>query len=129
MNKMTNLKIFSWLFTLDHKRIGMIYTLIGVWSGFVGLSLSVMIRINFVEPYFNVISSDCYKFLITNHGIIMIFFFLMPVLIGGFGNYLIPLLSGLPDLNLPRLNALRAWLLVPSILFLILSMCFGAGIG
>ncbi len=59
----------------------------------------------------------------------MIFFFLMPVLIGGFGNYLIPLLSGLPDLNLPRLNALRAWLLLPSILFLILRMCFGAGIG
>lgn len=88
-----------------------------------------MIRINFVEPYFNVISSDCYKFLITKHGIIMIFFFLMPVLIGGFGNYLIPLLSGLPDLNLPRLNALRAWLLLPSILFLILSMCYGAGIG
>lgn len=53
----------------------------------------------------------------------------MPVLIGGFGNYLIPLLSGLPDLNLPRLNALRAWLLLPSILFLVLSMCFGAGIG
>nr|BBB89366.1 cytochrome c oxidase subunit 1 [Dibothriocephalus dendriticus] len=126
---MTNFNVFSWLFTLDHKRIGMIYTLIGIWSGFVGLSLSVMIRINFVEPYFNVVSSDCYNFLITNHGIIMIFFFLMPVLIGGFGNYLIPLLSGLSDLNLPRLNALSAWLLFPSILFLILSMCFGAGIG
>jgi len=88
-----------------------------------------MIRINFIEPYFNVVSADCYNFLITNHGIIMIFFFLMPVLIGGFGNYLIPLLCGLSDLNLPRLNALRAWLLFPSAIFLVISMCLGAGVG
>nr|AEY84606.1 cytochrome c oxidase subunit 1 [Litobothrium nickoli] len=121
--------MFSWLFTLDHKRIGMLYTLIGIWSGFVGLSFSLMIRINFIEPYYNVISTDCYNFLITNHGIIMIFFFLMPILIGGFGNYLIPLLCGLSDLNLPRLNALSAWLLLPSMLFLVVSMCLGAGIG
>lgn len=65
-----------------------------------------MIRINFLEPYYNIISTDCYKFLITKHGILMIFFFLMPILIGGFGNFLIPLLRGLSDLNLPRLKAL-----------------------
>ena len=67
-----------------------------------------MIRIKFLEPYYNVISLDCYNFLITNHGVIMIFFFLMPILIGGFGNYLLPLLRGLSDLNLPRLKALSA---------------------
>nr|UFQ88457.1 cytochrome c oxidase subunit I [Rhabdotobothrium anterophallum] len=121
--------VLGWLFTLDHKRIGTLYTLIGIWSGFVGLSFSLMIRINFLEPYYNVISTDCYNFLITNHGIIMIFFFIMPVLIGGFGNYLIPLLCGLSDLNLPRLNALSAWLLLPSMVFLLISMCLGAGIG
>nr|AKS29657.1 cytochrome c oxidase subunit 1 [Spirometra erinaceieuropaei]AKS29660.1 cytochrome c oxidase subunit 1 [Spirometra erinaceieuropaei]AOG20989.1 cytochrome c oxidase subunit 1 [Spirometra erinaceieuropaei] len=126
---MAKFSFFSWLFTLDHKRVGMIYTLIGIWSGFVGLSFSVMIRVNFVEPYFNVISSDCYNFLITNHGIIMIFFFLMPGLMGGLGNYLIPLLPGLPNLNLPRLNPLNAGWLFPSILFLGLIMCLGAGIG
>ena len=107
----------------------MLYTFIGVWSGFVGLSFSLLIRIKFIEPYFNVISTDCYKFLITNHGIIMIFFFLMPILIGGFGNYLIPLLCGLSDLNLPRLKALRAWLLIPSAFCLIVRMCLGAGVG
>nr|BDI27946.1 cytochrome c oxidase subunit 1 [Cylindrotaenia sp. MN-2022] len=119
----------SWLFTLDHKRIGMIYILLGVWSGFVGLSFSLIIRVNFLEPYYNVISLDCYNFLITNHGIIMIFFFLMPILIGGFGNYLLPLLGGLSDLNLPRINAMSAWLLMPSVLFLLISMCLGAGVG
>nr|ARW78066.1 cytochrome c oxidase subunit 1 [Taenia serialis] len=121
--------LLSWIFTLDHKRVGVIYTLLGLWSGFVGLSFSLLIRVNFLEPYYNVISLDCYNFLVTNHGIIMIFFFLMPILIGGFGNYLIPLIGGLSDLNLPRLNALSAWLLVPSIAFLLVSMCLGAGIG
>lgn len=98
----------SWLFTLDHKRIGVLYTLVGIWSGFVGLRFSLMIRINFLEPYFKVVSRDCYNYLITYHGILMIFFFLMPLLIGGFGNYLIPLLCGFSDLKLPRLNALSA---------------------
>uniref|UniRef100_A0A0R3UCX4 Cytochrome c oxidase subunit 1 n=1 Tax=Mesocestoides corti TaxID=53468 RepID=A0A0R3UCX4_MESCO len=84
----------------------LLYTLLGIWSGFVGLSFSLLIRINFLEPYYKVVSLDCYKFLVTKHGIIMIFFFLMPVLIGGFGNYLLPLLGGLSDLNLPRLKAL-----------------------
>ena len=121
--------LLGWLFTLDHKRIGMIYMIIGVWSGFIGLRFSLLIRIKFLEPYYNVIPLDCYKFLITNHGIIMIFFFLMPVLIGGFGNYLLPLLGGLSDLNLPRLNALRAWLLIPSLLFMIIRMWYGAGVG
>nr|YP_010286168.1 cytochrome c oxidase subunit I [Mosgovoyia sp. SQ20]UKS08006.1 cytochrome c oxidase subunit I [Mosgovoyia sp. SQ20] len=121
--------VCSWIFSLDHKRIGMVYTLLGLWSGFVGLSFSLMIRINFLEPYYNVVPLDCYNYLVTNHGIIMIFFFLMPILVGGFGNYLLPLLSGLPDLSLPRLNALSAWLLIPSLVFLIISMCLGAGVG
>lgn len=82
----------------------------------------MMIRIKFLEAYFNVVSLDCYKFLVTNHGIIMIFFFLMPVLIGGFGNYLLPLLGGVVDLSLPRLKALSAWLLVPSVICLVASM-------
>lgn len=88
-----------------------------------------MIRVKFLEPYYKVISTDCYKFLVTRHGILMIFFFLMPILIGGFGKFLIPLLRGLSDLNLPRLNALRFWLLVPSVVFLLVRMCLGAGVG
>jgi cytochrome c oxidase subunit 1 len=82
--------------------------ILGLWGGFMGLSLSMLIRLKYLDPYFNVVSAEVYNYVITNHGIAMIFFFLMPVLIGGFGNYLLPLLLGLPDLNLPRLNALRA---------------------
>lgn len=94
-----------------------------------GLSLSLLIRLKFLEPYGNVISPEVYNFIITNHGITMIFFFLMPVLIGGFGKYLLPLLLGIGDLALPRLNALRAWLLLPSSVCLALNMFFGAGVG
>nr|YP_009138986.1 cytochrome c oxidase subunit I [Clinostomum complanatum]AJR28004.1 cytochrome c oxidase subunit I [Clinostomum complanatum] len=121
--------LLSWVFTLDHKRIGLIYMVLGVWGGFLGLSLSLLIRLNLCDPYYNLISTEVYNFVITNHGIAMIFFFLMPVLIGGFGNYLLPLLLGLVDLNLPRLNALSAWLMLPSIVCLSLSMYHGAGIG
>lgn len=94
-----------------------------------GLSLSMLIRLKFLDPYFNVIPPEVYNYVITNHGITMIFFFLMPVLIGGFGNYLLPLLLGLPDLNLPRLKALSAWLMLPSSVCLCISMIGGAGVG
>lgn len=77
----------------------------------------------------NVVSPEVYNYVITSHGIAMIFFFLMPILIGGFGNYLLPLLLGIPDLSLPRLNALSAWLLIPSAVCMGLSMFGGRGVG
>nr|YP_009524380.1 cytochrome c oxidase subunit I [Lepidotrema longipenis]AXR86340.1 cytochrome c oxidase subunit 1 [Lepidotrema longipenis] len=124
------MNLVSWLCTLDHKRIGVIYSLMGIWAGFVGLGLSLLIRIQMIEPYHNILPLEVYNNVITSHGIIMIFFFLMPVLIGSFGNFLIPLLLGLSDLNLPRLNALSAWLLVPSSVCLIISMYInGSGLG
>nr|WSP01972.1 cytochrome c oxidase subunit 1 [Allocreadium lobatum] len=119
----------TWLFTLDHKRVGLIYMFLGLWGGFLGLSLSMLIRLKFLDPYYNIVSPEVYKYIITKHGMAMMFFFLMPVLMGGFGKYLLPLLLGLPDLNLPRLNALSAWLLLPSAVCLGLSMLGGAGVG
>lgn len=68
----------------------------------------MLIRMQMLDSYKNIMSTDVYNKVITAHGIIMIFFFLMPVMIGGFGKYLLPLLLCLPDLNLPRLNALSA---------------------
>nr|AFD18245.1 cytochrome c oxidase subunit I [Pseudorhabdosynochus yangjiangensis] len=122
--------LVSWLCTLDHKRIGVIYSIVGIWSGFVGLGLSMLIRIQMIEPYYNVLPLEIYNNVITSHGLIMIFFFLMPVLIGSFGNFLIPLLLGLSDLNLPRLNALSVWLLIPSSICLVISLLKGnSGLG
>jgi len=103
--------------------------LIGLWGGFFGLSLSVLVRLNYLDPYFNLVSPEVYNYVVTGHGVIMIFFFLMPVLIGGFGNYLLPLLLGIPDLNLPRLNALSAWLLLPACVCLSFGLMGGMGVG
>jgi cytochrome c oxidase subunit 1 len=122
-------RVFVWIFTMDHKRVGLVYLVVGIWSGFLGLSLRTLIRLNFVEPYYNIIAPEVYKFIVRTHGIVMLLFFLMPILIGGFGKYLLPLLLGLRDLNLPRLNALSAWLLLPSVVFLCLSLVKGAGVG
>nr|YP_009938512.1 cytochrome c oxidase subunit I [Prosthogonimus cuneatus]QNU39796.1 cytochrome c oxidase subunit I [Prosthogonimus cuneatus] len=123
------MSLFPWLFSLNHKRIGVMYAVIGVWGGFLGLGLSMVIRMNFLNPYSNVVSAEVYNYVVTTHGIAMIFFFLMPVLIGGFGNYLLPLLLGKDDLDLPRLNGLSLWLLLPSSFCLGVSMFLGAGVG
>lgn len=119
----------SWFVSLDHKRIGIVYILLGIWGGFIGLGLSLLIRLKFCDPYYNLIPCEVYKYLITNHGIAMIFFFLMPVLIGGFGNYLLPFLLSLDDLALPRLKSLSVWMMVPSIFYMELSLFYGAGVG
>lgn len=94
-----------------------------------GLGLSLLIRMKFLSPYSNLIPVEVYNYVVTCHGVAMIFFFLMPVLIGGFGNYLLPLLLGKNDLDLPRLKALRLWLLMPSVVCLGLRLFMGSGVG
>lgn len=93
------------------------------------MGLSFLIRINYLDPYHTVLSMDAYNYVVTSHGIAMIFFFLMPVLIGGFGNYLIPLLMGMSDLALPRLKRMGVWLIPPSAVCFSLRMFLGAGVG
>nr|WEV86867.1 cytochrome c oxidase subunit 1 [Diplorchis sp.] len=116
-------------FSLNHKSIGYVYLFLGIWAGFVGLGLSMIIRLNLMSPYHNVISTELYNFSITSHGIVMIFFFLMPVLIGGFGNIFLPLFARQGDMKLPRINSFSLWILIPSMVSLIISMYLGAGIG
>lgn len=84
---------------------------------------------NYLDPYHTVLSMDAYKFVITSHGIAMIFFFLMPVLLGGFGNFLLPLLVGMSDLALPRLKSMGAWLVPPAAVCFSTSVLLGAGVG
>nr|ALV85091.1 cytochrome c oxidase subunit I [Schistosoma japonicum]ALV85115.1 cytochrome c oxidase subunit I [Schistosoma japonicum]ALV85151.1 cytochrome c oxidase subunit I [Schistosoma japonicum]ALV85175.1 cytochrome c oxidase subunit I [Schistosoma japonicum] len=124
-----NKDLISWFVSLDHKRVGVVYIILGVWGGFIGLGLSLLIRLNFCDPYYNLIPCEVYNYLITNHGIAMIFFFLMPVLIGGFGNYLLPFFLSMSDLALPRLNSLSVWMMVPSIFYMELSLYYGSGVG
>lgn len=112
--------IYRWMFSTNHKDIGVLYFILSVWGGLIGLSLRVLIRFNLRTPYF-VFSREFYNSVVTLHALFMIFFFIMPMTVGGFGNWIIPLHCNLPDMALPRLKNLRFWLLFPAVCFILLS--------
>src|SRR5262245_62077337 len=98
--------IRSWLFTVDHKRIALLY-LISITVMFViGGLFAGAIRLELLTPQADVVNSDTYNKLFTMHGVVMIFFFLIPSIPAVLGNFLIPLMIGARDLAFPRINLL-----------------------
>jgi heme/copper-type cytochrome/quinol oxidase subunit 1 len=114
-----------WLCSTNAKDIGILYIIFGLFAALVGTSLSMIIRMELSTPGIQFINSDkygtIYNNLISAHGLIMIFFFLMPALIGGLGNYMVPILIGAPDMAYPRLNNISLWLLPVALLLLVLA--------
>lgn len=102
--------------------------LVGLIGGSIGWGLSVIIRIELGLPGFILCSSFSYNSVITFHGIFMIFFMIMPLLIGGFGNLIIPLMLCCSDMIFPRLNALSIWLLFNSLLLIYYSLFLNGGV-
>lgn len=98
----------SWLLTVDHKRIAMLYLFSVTFFFVIGGILALLIRLELMTPKGDLVSSDVYNRLFTQHGIIMIFLFLIPAIPGVFGNFLIPLMVGAKDLAFPRIN-LASW--------------------
>jgi cytochrome c oxidase subunit 1 len=115
----------SWLFTLDHKRIALLYLVSITFFFIIGGSFAVLMRIHLVEPQGALVQPETYNKLFTLHGIVMIFFFLIPSIPAVLGNFLVPLMVGARDLAFPRLNLLSWYIYIVGGLFTLYSAIAG----
>ncbi|HUZ82173.1 MAG TPA: cbb3-type cytochrome c oxidase subunit I, partial [Gaiellaceae bacterium] len=113
-------RVASWLTTVDHKRIGLLY----IWTSLVffaiGGFLALLMRTQLATPNEHFLTKGSYNEVLTIHGTTMIFLVIVPVL-AGFGNFLVPLMVGARDMAFPRLNALSYWLYLLGGVVLMLS--------
>jgi cytochrome c oxidase subunit 1 len=115
----------SWLFTLDHKRIALLYMVSITFFFIIGGSFAVLMRIHLVEPQGALVQPETYNKLFTLHGIVMIFFFLIPSIPAVLGNFLVPLMVGARDLAFPKLNLLSWYIYIVGGLFTLYSAIAG----
>ena len=141
-----------WFMSTNHKDIGTLYLIFAIFAGIVGGGISGIMRLELAQPgiqYLGTVASilgtpnasfdsqlHLWNVLITAHGLIMVFFLVMPAIIGGFGNWFVPIMIGAPDMAFPRMNNISFWMTVAGFCSLLLSAVVpgdaagnGAGIG
>jgi len=117
--------VASWFFTHDHKRIALLYLASITFFFFIGGIAAMLMRLELIHPRGYLFTSDTYNKLFTMHGVIMVWFFLIPAIPNVLGNFLLPLMIGAKDLAFPRLNLISWYVFMFGGLFAVASILFG----
>jgi cytochrome c oxidase subunit I len=117
--------VASWLLTTDHKRIGLLYLFSITGFFFLGGLFALLVRLELLTPAGDLMTSDVYNRMFTAHGVIMVFFFLIPSIPATLGNFLVPLMIGAKDLAFPKINLLSWYVFILAGVFAIVALIGG----